>query len=258
MIIALLFACGEKQDVEIPEVVVKESQETKVEAVVENTKKKPASSLKKKQGTLLLDGVEQTVFWDDGDTFSFSGSEGKKVKARLKGLNTLESYGPVHQWGDWTESELYSFAKEGGVFASAQKWNCTDTKQGGGYGRILVDCPDFRKAILEAGLAHAFSVDQASPDADVVAQQIGMDAQIGIWEKGVPKSLLTSIHSQDEKADKDAYNRVCQTETGQCDVVTHTEIYEVCQKVCQDDSCMIYVPYKQRYGADAASCLKLP
>lgn len=252
MILALLFACGEKQAVEIPEVVVTETQDIKVEI----TTKKPVVSSKKKEGTLLLDGVEQTVFWDDGDTFSFSGEDGKRVKARLKGLNTLESYGPVHQWGDWTEVELYSFATEGGTFASAQKWNCTDTQKGGGYGRILVDCPDFRKAILEAGLAHAFSVDQPAPAADVAAQQIGIEAQTGIWGKGVPKLLLTSLHSQDEDADKDAYNRVCNTETGQCDGVTHTETYETCQKVCQDDSCMIYVPYKQRYGANAADCLK--
>ena len=249
MILALiLWACGEKPETKIPEPVTPEVKEV----VPEKTK---ISS--KKEGKVILDGVEQTVYWDDGDTFAFMGEEGKKVKARLNGLNTLESYGPVHQWGDWTEVELFALAKECASFASAETWTCTDTKKGGGYGRVLVDCPDFRKAILEAGLAHSFSIDAPAPAEDIAAMKVAIEGKKGLWAKGVPKHLITSLHSQDEKADKDAYNRICSTETGQCDAVTHTETYGVCQKVCHEDSCMTYVPYKQRYGNKAAECLKI-
>ena len=254
MILALiLFACGEKTETKAPEPVTSENttENTVEKASVKST---PAG---KKEGKVLLDGVEKTVFWDDGDTFAFTGEDGKKVKARLNGLNTLESYGPVHQWGSWTEAELYTLAKECAGFAAAEKWTCIDTQKGGGYGRILVDCPDFRKAILEAGLAHPFSVDTPAPEEDISAMNIAIEGKKGIWAKGVPKHLITSLHSQDEKEDQDAYNRICVTETGQCDAVTHTETYGVCQKVCHDDSCMTYVPYKQRYGNNAADCLKI-
>ena len=253
MLLALtIWACGEKPDTKSPEPIISEAQEV----VTEKKPEKPKIS-SKKEGLIMLDGVEKTVIWDDGDTFAFMGEDGKKVKARLNGLNTLESYGPVHQWGDWTEAELFGIAKDCAGFAAAQKWNCTDTKKGGGYGRVLVDCPDFRKAILEAGLAHPFSIDAPAPQEDIEAMKIAVEGKQGLWAKGFPQHLITSSHSQDEKPDKDAYNRICKTETGQCDKVTHTDVYDVCQKVCQDDSCMTYVPYKKRYGNNAAECLKI-
>ena len=205
---------------------------------------------------LKLDGQVWQVDWDDGDTFSYQDSKTqKKVSARLNRFNTLESYGPVHQWGEWTAKELYDLAKEAGVFARSQEWNCTDTQKGGGYGRILVDCPDLRDAILRAGLAHPFSVDQPAPAADLEALQFAIDAKAGMWAKGAPQKLITSLHSQDEKPDKEAYNRICDLKTGQCDVETHTDAYTSCQNVCLHDSCMIYVPYKERYGEQRAACL---
>ena len=125
------------------------------------------------------------------------------------------------------------------------------------YNRIGVDCPDLRKEILEAGLAHPFSMSGAAPEEDIAALQVAIDNSAGMWAKGVPNLLVTSLHSQDEKADKDAYNRVCDLQTGECSVQTHTEIYKVCEKVCIDnDSCMIYVPYSMRYGEKRAECLQ--
>ncbi|MFT5685968.1 MAG: micrococcal nuclease, partial [Myxococcota bacterium] len=116
---------------------------------------------------VLLDGVRLDVRWDDGDTFSWSDSDsGEKQKARLKGFNTLESYGPVHQWGEWSGAELYALAKSGGVAAGSAVWTCQDTGEGGGYGRRLIDCPDLRAHMLSEGFAHAFSVEGPAPDDD--------------------------------------------------------------------------------------------
>ena len=206
---------------------------------------------------ITLDGVSLQVYWDDGDTFAFTDpNTNQKVKARLKGFNTLESYGPVHQWGEWTPSELYQLAKEAGAFARRKVWTCSDTKQGGGYGRILVDCPDLRDAILRAGLAHPFAVDAPSPKSDIDALMAGIESKSGMWEKGAPQKLITSLHSQDEKPDKDAYNRICDLSTGRCEAETHSDVYTTCQEVCLYDSCMIYVPYKARYGEQRAECLR--
>ena len=206
---------------------------------------------------VILDGVTVHVDWDDGDTFSFVDTNtNKKVKARLNGFNTLESYGPVHQWGDWTPQELFQIAKDAGEFARKQVWVCSDTQRGGGYGRILVDCPELRIAILRAGLAHPFSVDRPAPETDLIALQTAIENKSGMWKKGAPQKVITSLHSQDEKPDKDAYNRICDLTIGQCNVETHTDVYTTCQRVCLYDSCMIYVPYKQRYGEQRASCLR--
>ena len=77
-----------------------------------------------------------------------------------------------------------------------------------------------------------------------------------MWSKGTPSKLITSLHSNDEREDKDAYNRICSLDNGHCVVENHTDIYNTCQEVCFYGSCMIYVPYKARYGEDRATCLK--
>ena len=206
---------------------------------------------------VILDGVELKAHWDDGDTFSAKHPEtGEKIKARLNGYNTLESYGPVHVWGDWAASELYTIAKQSGDLARSKTWTCTDTKKGGGYGRLLVDCPDLRREMLIAGMAHVFAIENPAPQADLDAMRIGMDAKSGMWEKGVPHYLVTSLHSQDEKPEKDAYNRVCDLKEGKCSPKVHQQIYEICEKVCIDDSCMIYVPFSRRYRNKAECLLK--
>ncbi|MDP6932187.1 MAG: hypothetical protein QGG40_04685, partial [Myxococcota bacterium] len=67
---------------------------------------------------LLLDGQQTSVHWDDGDTFKRLTTDGSKGQgARLQGYNTLESYGPVHRWGEWTGQELYALAKDAGRVA---------------------------------------------------------------------------------------------------------------------------------------------
>ena len=217
--------------------------------------KQEVAKLQVHKTTVNLDGIEIEVKWDDGDTFHGVHPDGRKIKARLNAYNTLESYGPVHQWGDWTSAEFYKIAKDSGVFASKTTWECMDTQQGGGYGRLLVDCPELRKQMLEQGYAHPFSMDGPAPATDLNALNIGIQNRAGIWAKGTPSVLITSLHSQDEKP-QDAYNRVCDMQTGECGKRVHTETYEVCQNVCIEDSCMVYVPYKSRYGDGKADCLR--
>jgi micrococcal nuclease len=205
---------------------------------------------------VLLDGVRLEVRWDDGDTFSWYDAAGEKQKARLNGFNTLESYGPVHRWGDWLGAELYALAKFSGEVAGSRVWNCTDTGSGGGYGRKLVDCPELRAHLLSQGYAHAFSIDGPAPDEDIENQATAIKKGRGMWEKGAPEGLLTSLHSADERDDESAYNRVCSLTTGLCDKVTHDETYAACQEVSMQGSYMLYVPYKQRYGEGRADCLR--
>ena len=50
--------------------------------------------------------------------------------------------------------------------------------------------------------------------------------------------------------------RVVDTRTGRSEKVWHTETHGTCQEVCVGDSCMLYVPYKQRYGDGRADCLR--
>ncbi len=206
---------------------------------------------------VILDGVRVDVRWDDGDTFSWSDPDsGEKRKARLKGFNTLESYGPVHRWGEWTGAELYALAKAGGVEARSAVWTCQDTGESGGYGRRLVDCPDLRAYMLSRGLAHAFSVGNPAPDADLKVQAKAIKQGQGMWAKGVPEGLVSSLHSAAEKEDGTAYNRLCSLSTGQCDESPHSDTYETCQEVCMQGSCMLYVPYEYRYGESRADCLR--
>ena len=210
---------------------------------------------KKDTPQLILDDKTIDVFWDDGDTFGFFDEKGKKIKARLNGYNTLESYGPVHKWGDWTPQELYRFAKDSGDIARATVWKCKTLPKGGGYGRLLVDCPELRSELIRTGYAHPFSVNKEAPRKDLEDLAFARNNKNGMWEKGTPNFLITSLHSQDEKPDKDAYNRVCDMNTGMCNAQDHTDVYSSCQEVCLQDSCMVYVPYKKRYGDSKAECI---
>ncbi|MCB9795633.1 MAG: nuclease [Alphaproteobacteria bacterium] len=209
-------------------------------------------------GKLILDGETVEVSWNDGDTFATEGEDGGKgIKARLAGFNTLESYGPVHRWGDWTPQELFLLSKKAGDRAASEVWTCTDTGKGGGYGRSLVDCPDLRRALLSEGLAHVFTLTEEADPADLAAQAQAIEGKVGMWAKGAPEGLLTSLHSLDEYTDKtETYNRVADLKTGKAEESTHSTNYTTCQEVCVEGSCMIYVPYELRYGPKKADCLK--
>ena len=204
-------------------------------------------------GVIMLDGVETNVHWDDGDTF-FAPSSG--VKARLVGYNTLESYGAVHRFGPG-EVALFQIASDATALATSRSWTCTTESGEGGYGRKSVDCPGLRGALLEAGLAHAFSVQGPAPKDDLDAQARGIEAKAGMWAQGAPKGLVTSVHSLDEKPGATStYNRVLNVETGEASKRPHANTHKPCEWVCAEGSCLLYVPYKQRYGDGKAQCLQ--
>lgn len=205
---------------------------------------------------LTLDGMRVDVRWGDGDTFSFyDAGRGGQQKARLAGYNTLESYGPVHRWGDWTASELYHLAMKAGDVAEERPWDCTTLEGTGGYGRLLVDCPDLRAHLVEIGLAHLFEIDEKADEAELAIQAKSIKSKAGMWAKGAPTGIITSLHSASEGSSS-PYNRICNLATGQCPVVPHMERYETCQEVAAEGSFMTYVPYENRYGSDRADCLR--
>ena len=80
----------------------------------------PQQAVPRTNGVLLLDGAETKVYWDDGDTFSVPE---RKLKARLMGDNTLESYGAVHRFD--REKRLFEIAGEATTLARSQAWTCT-------------------------------------------------------------------------------------------------------------------------------------
>ena len=217
----------------------------------------PAQSTLKKSrqnAVVILDGKQLDVYWDDGDTFEFR-EHGRKTRARLRGFNTLESYGPVHSWGQWQGRELYEVAFQSTAHAKSQTWECTRHHGSGGYGRILVECPKLRESLLSRGLAHVFWMNGAAPDEILKFQHQAMKNKEGMWSQGTPNWLLTSIHSATEDNLPNPYNRLVSTQTGEAMANAHSKRYQTCQKVCEQDSCMLYVPYRMRYGKNRAKCL---
>ncbi len=214
---------------------------------------------KKLANSVRLDGEKVKVYWSDGDSFAVRSGRHKNTKVRLMGYNTLESFGPVHSWGEWTGFELYKMQKEGTYFARSRVWNCKSSGERDHYKRLLVRCDDLVLAMVAEGFGHVFEMPGGKANAkDMEAQKAAIAAKKGMWAKGVPKGIVTSLHSKAEREDaKTAYNRVADPLTGMTRKVEHTEKYEICQKVCVDGSCMVYVPFKQRYGKNRAKCLWL-
>ncbi len=210
------------------------------------------------EGTIVLDGQQRTVSWNDGDSFSFREGRRGRRRARLVDVNTLENFGPVHQWGSWSRIELYALSLQPGRLAASRTWKCTSGPSVDGYGRLLVRCPDLARELVKRGQAMVFAVDApASPDL-LAAQRLAQKRKLGMWRKGVPPRLITSAHSVLEGK---GYNRVVDTRTGKAEAVDHAEAYETCEKVCvgqgKDASCLVFVPFKRRYE-DVPACLTDP
>ena len=204
-------------------------------------------------GAVVLDGQHAPVFWDDGDTFKVVATG---QSARLEGFNALESYGAVHRFGPGPTA-LANVADAATEHAKNGLWNCEVQEGSGGYGRIRVACPDLAKSLIERGLAHAFSMNGPAPDALLLAQRGAIESRVGMWEQGAPKGIVTSVHSLDERADQsNTYNRIVDTASGESAKVTHSETFAACRWVCHEGSCLLYVPYAQRYGDQTAWCLR--
>src|SRR5688572_27093150 len=71
-----------------------------------------------------INGQLVPVSFNDGDSFRVHGGEFSGAQCRLSGFNTLESFGPAHQWGDWHSYELYIIAKLGLRNARHGTWHC--------------------------------------------------------------------------------------------------------------------------------------
>lgn len=207
-------------------------------------------------GTVLLNGVPVKVKWSDGDTFRIVSGEHEGKNARLAGFNTLEDYGPVHRWGTWTHQELFELARAPGPSLSSRSWTCVSSGKADKYQRLLVECADVSATLVTQGLAMVFGV-EAEPDARLVAlQQAAQREGRGMWKKGVPPMIVSSVHSA---AEGRGYNRIVDTATGAAKVRNHDETYETCQEVCEgppdQQSCMRYVPYELRYK-NKPDCLR--
>jgi micrococcal nuclease len=208
---------------------------------------------------VMLDGVRERVFWNDGDSFRINTGPKKGTRARLSGFNTLESYGPVHFWGTFNGLDLYMLAKKGTTLARSEEWVCKTQPGSGGYGRILVACDTLRLRMISEGFAHLFFIDTPPHPALVAAQHTAQRERRGIWARGVPEFIVTSIHSQNEYTDrpgKKAYNRICNTQTGIAEVVEHGATLHTCDAWCHGGSCMVYVPFEVRYGERRPLCLR--
>lgn len=185
---------------------------------------------------VFLNGTPTPVFFNDGDSFRVIGGPMDGMKTRLAGYNTLESYGKAHQWGAWTAQELFVLSKMGTYNARDGVWHCTSDMKTDTYGRTLWDCPDLIEDQLRKGLAHVLSVDAKPGKASYIAiQKEAQAARRGIWAKGIPDYILTSLHSIDETATDDGtYNRLVSTDDGHSLKWIHDEKYAECQTVCDD------------------------
>lgn len=219
----------------------------------------PTASAKSR---ITLDGVEVEALWSDGDSFRVTSGPKKGLKSRIVQYNTLESYGPVHRWGTWTPQELARIAKQATAVVRAGSWTCEILERNGRpikdhYGRSLIRCPDAAKALISQGLAHAMFVDEMEADRTLVeAQHAAQKAGAGMWAKGIPAAIVTSVHSADEPNSDKPYNRVVDTETGLSKKMFHTKTYERCTEACEGDACLLYVPFDERYGKHRADCLR--
>ena len=186
---------------------------------------------------VFLNGVPTPVFFNDGDSFRILEGPLKGTKARLAGFNTLESYGPVHQWGDWHAKELYAIAKMATLNARRGVWNCSSEMEKDTYGRVLFDCLDLAEDQISKGLAHVMSVtiDSGHPRL-VEAQRVAIEKRVGMWAHGVPEFVLTSLHSVDERSNRAyAYNRLVSSVDGHSEKWMHQNKYTECQTVCEQD-----------------------
>lgn len=226
----------------------------------------PATASPRGGTTVVLDGRTVRVAWTDGDTFAVRdddraanrGGRQKSTSARLVGVNALESYGPVHRWGDWSARELLDEARTARKLAASRTWTCTSAGRRDRYGRILARCPDLERALVFAGLAHVMAVDDP-PDPELVRlQREAQKAGRGIWRGGVPPRIVTSAHAGGEHDRGDGrgggpgYDRIVDTRDGTSIVREHRNTYRVCEEVCvgdgRDRACMVYVPAERRFN----------
>jgi endonuclease YncB( thermonuclease family) len=193
---------------------------------------------------VFINGAPSAVFFNDGDSFRVLKGRYKGSKARLAGFNTLESHGPVHQWGTWTAKELYYIAKMATLHARNGVWNCETDGKTDTYGRMLLWCPDLAESQVRHGFAHAMTVtDEPAKEKLLEAQKEAIAARRGIWAHGVPEVVLTSLHSvEEDTTGRGTYNRLVSSADGHSIKWRHENKYSECSRICL-----------MRYPEDAAA-----
>jgi micrococcal nuclease len=212
-----------------------------------------------KESKITLDGKNTRVFFNDGDTFKVLNGKYENSRIRIGGYNTLETYGPVHSWVDNTPEDLFEVAIAATHIAQKGKWNCQIQDGVDAYGRHIARCDDLALELLRKGLAHAYSVDKKKAYKKYLkGQALAQKEGLGLWAGGIPDEIITSLHSAEEGAEH-TYNRLISTKDGSSTMVEHEKSYATCEKVCieQGNSCMIYVPYNERYGRNRSECLHI-
>jgi endonuclease YncB( thermonuclease family) len=199
---------------------------------------------------VLLDGAATDVRWTDGDTFRILSGSLRGRSARLEGYNTLETYGPVHRWGTWSSAELLEIAHAASRFARSATWECTARGEEDRYKRLLVYCPRAAAELVRRGLAMVYAVGRPADPQLLGLQRDAQRRGSGMWAKGVPREIVTSVHSAVEGSGR-SYDRVVDTATGLTRERSHRASHAICQLVCHgagaDRSCMRYVPFERRY-----------
>ena len=186
---------------------------------------------------VIINGISVPVSFNDGDSFRVQAGEYSGSQCRLGGFNTLESFGPAHQWGDWHPYELYINAKLATLNGRRGLWHCVTDGSRDGYGRILMDCPDLAVDQIRRGYAQAYQIDDSPARPEYLrAQQEAIREHRGMWAHGVPEFVMTSAHSFDEDRSREwHYNRLVSTRDGHTESMQHRDTYSECQWVCNTE-----------------------
>jgi endonuclease YncB( thermonuclease family) len=187
---------------------------------------------------VFINGRPTPVSFNDGDSFRPSEGELAGQQCRLVGYNTLESFGPAHQWGDWHPYELYINAKMATVHARRGTWHCNFDGNFDTYGRAALDCPDLAVDMIRHGFAMAYTIDDHPSRPEYLrAQREAIREHRGMWAHGVPEFVMTSVHSYDEDRDREwHYNRLISTVDGHSESMQHRDTYGECQWVCNTET----------------------
>lgn len=186
---------------------------------------------------VTLNGRPVAVSFNDGDSFRIQGGQYQGVQSRLVGFNSLESFGPGHQWGDWHPYELYTIAKLATLLGRRGTWHCFTDGGRDTYGRLTVECPDLIVASVSAGYAHIYNPGDTPSRPEYIAAQVdAIRHRRGMWAHGVPLYVMTSVHSFDEDPQRDFhYDRLISTIDGHSESRQHRNTYRECQWVCNEE-----------------------
>lgn len=186
---------------------------------------------------VFLNGVPTPVSFNDGDSFRVQTGDYAGSQCRLSGFNSLESFGPGHQWGTWHPYELYINAKLATLNGRRGTWHCFTDGERDGYGRLLVECPDLIVDSVRRGYAHAYQPDDSPSRPEYLrAQQEAIRERRGMWAHGVPLFVMTSLHSLSEDPSREwHYDRLISTIDGHSESRRHRNNYGECQWICNDE-----------------------